>query len=183
MEARCATAAVGRSRALAMLRTRAIRAWVPQPQCSSRHRSPQRYAGSRDRARTRAHALLVTSEGSLAPYCVPPPRVNLVRYHGALAPGARLRPGIVAQAVADAAQAGSPLAGRPTGAAPPRPSRGGGRAPSTPADPDRERRSARPARGTSVGDAICSGSSSSSGCSPSTSSAPAAADPCAPSRS
>jgi hypothetical protein len=64
----------------------------------------------------------------------PAPRVNLGRYR-ALAPGALLRPGIVAQAVADAAQIGSPSAGRPSGVAPPRRSRAASGSPPPPPIP------------------------------------------------
>jgi hypothetical protein len=39
--------------------------------------------------------------------------VNLVRHHSVLALGARLRPAIVAQAVADATQAGASAAASP----------------------------------------------------------------------
>jgi hypothetical protein len=60
---------------------------------------------------------------------VPPPRVNLIRYHGALAPGARLRPALAAQAVAGAARAGSPPVAGPLGRTAPRRSRVGSRSP------------------------------------------------------
>jgi hypothetical protein len=73
---------------------------------------------------------------------VPPPRVNRVRDHRALAPGARLRRAIVAQAVADGAQAAADAPDRTEISASPRPSSAGSARPPPAPISDRERSAA-----------------------------------------